>query len=534
MGEAPSLEEMGLEFMNPEVATLIRRVRALPYRRGATEPFVNPFDPLSERQPLHTRELARVLPSANKHFLDAKKYRSATTSAKMRAWVDGRTHFISLMSACIHGRGDAQLSFTQLYDELASIRGQQDRVTTLAAEICHACQPYIVLGANVFTLLLDDTFASEYTPLRHMTQFVRSHEEIVDVIALLERAMLGVRRKSEQPRAYLYHTLGVQDPQVIIDLHDNCVRAIRQDASRPYADEVASLLESHLLNAREHSRMAPADQRPAMLSLQNVAFSSGCIGLDRMRAEQHAATKTKSSANKTAEPYIAAPTPATANNRVPRPRGRAAAAVSTGATLSDASNTTPPAAMSNTIAAAPSSPRNANVRQASNPHSDNYAAGLRYDPQDRRSPNARAPPTQQPNNTNTPSRRWYILWRQIQKAGSEDPHTPRGEIARMIWPTDDCSRYNLPLEEAGFPRPTAVMLDPEGKPRLRPDGSEARVYTGVKNACRFCSIWAPKHRINVADPTGGHNPKTCQDAAQMLAKQPGGRDFLAEARGYKN
>ena len=194
MGDAPSLEEMGLDRLNPEVAALIRRVRSLPYRRGATEPFVNPFDPQSERQPLQTRELVRLLPSANRHFLNANKYRNATTSERMNAWVSGRTHFISLMSSCIFGRGDANLTFTQLYDELASIRGQHDRVTILAAEICHSCQPYIVLGANVFTLLLDDTFASEYTPLRHMTQFVRSHEEIVDVIALLERAMLGVRQ----------------------------------------------------------------------------------------------------------------------------------------------------------------------------------------------------------------------------------------------------------------------------------------------------------------------------------------------------
>ena len=295
--------------------------------------------------------------------------------------------------------------------------------------------------------------------------------------------------------------------------------------------EVASLLESHLLNAREHSRMAPADQRPAMLSLQNIAFSSGCIGLDRMRGEEQAKKRNAKTTPPAANTASSNTETAPAASRVPRPRNRAAAAVSTAAAATPLLATEPDSQAPhwNTAAAAPTSPRPPPSRPNDAAQQGGRPQITHLDSRNRRP--SSAPP---PNPSPPADRRWYILWRQIQQAGAEDPNTPRGEIAKMIWPTDDCSRYNLPLQESGFPRPTAVQLDAAGKPRIRPDGSEARVYTGVKKACRFCSVWAAKHRINVADPTGGHNPKTCQDAARAIAQLAGGRDFLAEARGYRN
>ena len=124
----------------------------------------------------------------------------------------------------------------------------------------------------------------------------------------------------------------------------------------------------------------------------------------------------------------------------------------------------------------------------------------------------------------------------MQAAGRDPSHPDNYRIASMLFPSDDdVTRYNLQLDEMGFPKASTVMKNPSGQPRLRADGTVDIRYGAVAD-CRFCAVWASRNPNKIdrsswtdAEREGRHNPRRCPQAIQKLLKEGElGRRFLEE------
>ena len=511
--KAPTLQTLQQGPISQEVLEAIITVRKLPYRRAASAPHVLWIDIRYERAPLSPRNVARYIFTQGKQFL-SPQMKSDSASVRCEAWIKRRAHMVNLLLGSINSRSESRLVLDQLLSELQEARGSGDSLVAKVGQVIAECDVYIVLACSVIVHYMDITYSPDYSALTEFETCRRQLGiEVLDFLSHVERLYLRVRGYDDKNRKWLYEVAALTDPTLVLTLHRNAVRGLREGEQK-HAGIIADELEQACNTARSLSRTLPDCEKAAVLQLQSVAYSCGLIGKDVALNESHEKADPKwrevRSRNRDRQnPGTTRDPDKDQGNRDHYAR-----------TVRDNDK------RDRTVAAAPENFRNDRNRKD---EPNDSRGGQQLKPLNSRPP----PPPQGPES------RFVINWKAVQEAAKQPQHTEAYKLAAMLFPCDnDCSKYDVKREAEGFPRPTVVQKTEDGKVKLRHDGTvDVRYGRGLPDPdCRRCGIFlAQPHKkseraeLSETQQRSSHNPKTCIASIKAaLRAGPAGAELLQE------
>ena len=513
---APAFPEERLAQLPVNVAEIIRSVKGLSYRRGSRSPFTCAFDPTLERIP---NPNATALYSIN-HTRNAPKFftkgiTAATGAERQQAWLERRPTLIMLLNDEVNANTPGRVFFDRFTGELDILLGAEHTFAQLAGAIVSSLHHYTVLCCNCLVYCADQMYCPEYTPLKALHEAVRGEGvELEDLYARMEMLALQSRHREAESPMVLYSVCAAEDSTLIPDLHNYTIAAIRRDKSRPWAEELARAMDRACHEARKRARVLPAADRPEALTLANISYYGQIGGLDEMCAAEHALRRgNRANYERPALGFVEP------QRKPPKPKGRVIASAlppPTRALIDTGSRSEYERIVA--AAAPPPPPRFQPRPQGPGPQGSGRPSA---------SPSGDSDMPPKPNVAEERYRHYYINFPELQTA-AEGSDEVRKRLAISLWPDDTCSRFasEIPCE------PTVPVLDSEGKPKKT--GQRPWMTYGAPKSCRWCSIWAPRNRVDMtgwqpAFRQGSHNPRECSRAIlYLLQNGPAGASFLRE------
>ena len=494
---APTREQLEAANLSPAVMHAVTEARALRYRSGTCQPTTAAFDLTCERLPLTSRTTSRIDVTAGRPFFSKAAMRSESRDEQMNQWLLARPQVISTLRAGVTARQDSKLLLDKLVDQVIDLRGASDNLSCLCSQIVAELSPYVCLAATAIVWAIDEVYLEGFTPEKqYRTSRRLPGESLLSLISRVELLLLASMGVEHLSRSILYSSeFSRTNAAAVTSVHDQIIAATRA-GSQPWSHELAAELSIAFANARALAKSRSVEERPQILQATSCVFACNLVGKDRAWSESYGKTdRTRTTDNSRnvegRREKVREQRPVGAVTRSFRDKG-------------DTNGKSGPPAQQQQQQTPPSQrpPRNGQDPETSGTDAYNSAKDKRY----------------------------RIDWTKVQAAGMGDKSSELYPLAVMLWPTDDCSGYNVKLHEAGEPKANTVMRTSSGAIRLRPDQSQDVRYLAPKS-CLFCHTWSAKasNGIKTKGPIdSGHNPKGCSAACAELLRRPHGAHFLEE------